>query len=100
MPALFIPNRNFTRDFIKERSGEQGLKTAAELVKGIAEAKSTPIMPSGRPSVVEVQADEQGVRVVRTDHGGHLDEWGSAKNPPVAPLRTAVREVGLRLEEH
>lgn len=70
-----------------------------EQVKAIAERGLARIMPS-QSDALEVELDEDGVRLVNTDHGGHLTEWGSAKNPPKAPLRRAVREAGLRLQEH
>lgn len=57
------------------------------------------IMPRKSAQLV-VDTSGQDVRLVNTDHGGHLDEFGSAKSRPYAPLRTAVRAAGLRLDEH
>lgn len=34
-----------------------------------------------------------------SDFAAHLIEFGSVNNPPHAPLRGAVRALGLRLEE-
>lgn len=41
----------------------------------------------------------RGARVMATDPFGHLVEWGSANNPPYAPLRRGVLAAGLRLDE-
>ena len=40
-----------------------------------------------------------GTHVVAGDPFSHLVEWGSANNPPYAPLRRGVRAAGLRLDE-
>lgn len=53
---------------------------------------------SARFTVV-IESDQQGVRLVNTDYGGHLMEFGSANNPPHAPLRRGARAAGLRLDE-
>lgn len=37
-------------------------------------------------------------RVENTDPFAHLVEWGSKNNPAYAPIRTAIREVGVRVE--
>lgn len=37
--------------------------------------------------------------VYTDDPFGHLVEWGSANNPPYAPLRRGVQAAGLRLDE-
>lgn len=40
----------------------------------------------------------EGTRVVAADPFWHLVEYGSANNPPYAPLRRGVRAAGLRLD--
>lgn len=75
-----------------------GLRAKAEIARGIAERNVHRIMPR-QAQAIEVQHQGHKVYLVNTDHGGHLDEWGSVKNPPNAPLRRAIRSVGLRLSE-
>lgn len=77
-------------------------EAAAARANGFARAIKAGWMPRGGgrsadPIVISEDGDE--VRLVNTDHAGHLMEWGSAKNPPHAPLRRGVRAAGLRLDE-
>lgn len=67
----------------------------------IAESIGAGWMPrkGGTRETVVLQPTDDGARLVNTDHGGHLMEWGSKNNPPHAPLRRGVRAAGLRLEE-
>lgn len=51
----------------------------------------------GATSTVVIDTSPTGVRLVNTDHAGHLMEWGSQNNPPHAPLRRGVRAAGLHL---
>lgn len=39
------------------------------------------------------------VTVTSTDPDAHIIEWGSVNNPPYAPIRKAIRALGLRLRE-
>ena len=58
-------------------------------------------MPSkGNRGTVVVDASGAEVWLVNTDHAGHLQEWGSEKNEPAAPLRRGVRAAGFDLHEH
>jgi hypothetical protein len=68
------------------------------VVRGMAEQVGAPWMPRGGRAIV-TESDLDGVRVVNTDYGAHLAEWGSVNNPPHAPLRRGVRAAGLRLRE-
>lgn len=76
-----------------------GLRTEAAQVQRHAQATVHSVMPASRNPSIEVQEDAEGVAVVNTDHGAHIDEYGSINNPPYAPLRRAVRAAGLRLDE-
>jgi hypothetical protein len=96
---VFIPNSNFLEELRAQPEHDEALAAAAEAAKPEAETRATRIMPRN-PDAFEVQVDDAGVRLVNTDYGGHLEEWGSINNPPQAPLRIGVRAVGLRLEEH
>jgi len=96
--GLYIPDPDFDANMQDALGPQAALRSAAEAVRGRAESDTPRIMPRN-PQAFEIQADAEGVRLVNTDHGGHLAEWGSANNPPMAPLRRAVRSAGLRLEE-
>ena len=48
---------------------------------------------------IQVVDAGDAVLLVNRDSGGHLYEFGSIKSPPSAPLRRAVRAVGLVLVE-
>lgn len=95
---VFIPNPGFLDELREELSFKGRMRLAAEAVKANAQQRAHRIMPRN-PEAIEVQEDDEELRVANTDHGGHLEEWGSANNPPYAPLRTGARAAGLRLEE-
>lgn len=76
------------------------LGAAAHAVRDRVEAEKHSVMPRQRKGSVIVEADARGFRVVNTDHGAHIDEFGSVNSPPYAPLRRGARRAGLRLEEH
>lgn len=93
-----IPNPNFEQELKEEGTLTPALEEKAQEVADKAEAFANRIMPRNARAM-DVVLEEDGVKVVNTDHGGHLDEWGSVNNPPNASLRRAGRESGLRLEE-
>ncbi len=95
--SRFRPNPAFEAEL--RAAAVPHLVAVANAVKTRVEVEKHSIMPrkSTRPVVVEVSGDD--VRVANTDHGGHLDEWGSVNNPPYAPIRRSVRALGLRLSE-
>jgi hypothetical protein len=94
MSVRFSPNPEFHREIERD-----GVRAAAHLVAEEADHLAKRSMPRERTGPFEVESDGVEVRVVNTDHGGHLIEWGSVNNPPYAPLRRAVHSVGLRLVE-
>lgn len=73
---------------------------AAHAVRDRVEAEKHAVMPRQRRGSVVVEADARGVRVVNTDHGAHIDEFGSVNSPAYAPLRRGARRAGFRLDEH
>jgi hypothetical protein len=103
--ALFRPDPGLERALRRQAAHRAGMRAAAEVVaesaRTLARAAGAPWMPrkgaAEQPIVVETDGDEN--RVVNTDHGGHLTEFGSVNNPPLAPLRRGVRAAGLRLDE-
>ena len=76
------------------------LVEAAHAVRDRVEAEKHSVMPRQRRDSVIVEADASGVRVINTDYGAHIDEYGSVNSPPYAPLRRGARRAGFRLEEH
>lgn len=104
--SLFKPNPAFIASLRGQAATRLALEAEAERARAKAEAIAqqarVPWMPrkgnSGQTIVVDV--DGRVVRLVNTDHAGHLQEWGSKNNPAHAPLRRGVRAAGLRLREH
>lgn len=101
----FQPNPNFKAEMRRDPDLRRHVHKTADEVRDKAErlgaAKGAPWMPRkgnpGRTYIVDDTAE--GARVTNQEHGGHLVEWGSKNNPPHAPLRRAVRAVGLRLRD-
>lgn len=48
---------------------------------------------------VEVHTDGESVQVTTDYSFAHLDEWGSANNPPSAAMRNAASDAGRFVEE-
>lgn len=94
---MFRPNPKFIAELEVQDETKEALVDAAEDVA--KRVRSHEIMRRKGSQPIEVDDSGEHPRVVNTDHGGHLDEFGSAKNPPYAPLRTGVRAAGLRLDE-
>lgn len=95
---MFIPDPGFLDELREQFSFQAAMRLKAEQVRALAEPRAPRIMRRN-PQAFEVQADEDEVRLANTDYGGAIAEWGSANNPPYAPLRTAARAAGMRLEE-
>lgn len=78
------------------------LLTAANAVRDKAEsyddAAHGPWMPRKRGPVMRAELDGERAVVVNSDYAAHLIEFGSQNNPAHAPLRRAVRAVGLRFK--
>lgn len=104
---MFKPNRNFGPELLRQREFRRALREQAEVVaehaETFADQAGAPWMPrsgSGTNRTMVVDDDGETVRVVNTDHAGHLMEWGGEHNPAHAPLRRGVQAAGLRLDEH
>lgn len=79
------------------RAVAEPARTAAE---GFAQAAGAPWMKrKGAKGLIVVDLTEDGARITNTDHGGHLQEYGSRNNQPHAPLRRGVRAAGMKLTE-
>lgn len=100
---IFKPNPNFEQEIAAQEETREGIAKAAEPARSMAESfarqAGAPWMPRAGHETVEVQVDDDGVLLVNTDHGGHLMEWGSIRNPPHAPLRRGALAAGFDVVE-
>lgn len=96
--AGFLPNPRFNDELKQEGEVQQGLADAVEDTRALAETYANRIMPRPGRQHVEVVERDGDVFIVNTDYGGHLDEFGSRKNPLNASLRRAADATGLRVE--
>lgn len=103
MPRLFRRNPNLERDLLADRDYRAALTSVgqrvAENANRIAQSAGAPWMARDRARTVQVHPTDDGVRVVNTDHAGHLMEWGGRNNPAHAPLRRGARAAGLDITE-
>lgn len=98
----FFPNPDLADELASEDPAKEALLAAAEESAVEANRLRRRIMPTkgrGSRDAIVAQENEGRVEVANTDHGAHLDEWGSKNNPPYAPLRRGVEAAGYRLEE-
>ena len=99
----FIPNPLFEQEMEQAPESIEALTAAAEGVRD----EASRLMPRGSDDRRGRTADKfyvdssgETVFVSNADRSFyHLSEFGSANNPPYAPLRPAVRAAGLRFEE-
>ncbi len=94
---MFRPNPKFAEEMRQDEGVRAQLADKATAVARRVRSHNFMRRKGARP--IEVDDSGEKVRLVNTDHGGHLEEWGSSKSPPLAPLRTGVRASGLRLDE-
>jgi hypothetical protein len=100
----FRANPRLAAELEAQGKAQAVLVKAAEKARPKAEAlipgKDKAWMPrKGNRGTVVVEVTATGARLVNTDHGGHLQEWGSKNNAPAAPLRRGVQAAGFRLHE-
>lgn len=91
----YEPNHAFTREIAASPGMDAVLRSRAGLVRIGAYHAAPRKTGHYRRSLAVV-----GHAVVAKDIAAHLIEWGSAKNPPYAPLRRGVLAAGLRFREH
>lgn len=97
---MFRPNPAAQAELKADPRYRRALRQAADSVVRHARA----IAPDGGPGpgyreTLRVTADGDDVRAESTDAFAHLIEFGSANNPPYAPLRRAVRAAGLTFRD-
>lgn len=95
----FRPDPAFQRQLADESDFREAAGEVAAAADKLARQAGAPWMPRRGHDLIEIDGHGPDIAVVNTDHGGHLQEWGSRNNPAHAPLRRAVRQAGLRLEE-
>ncbi len=91
----FKPNPRFEEELRREPGVRALLKSAAEQTVARASGEAHRKFSSG----FYVDDDGETVTAGTTNPFFHLEEWGSANNPPRATLRKAARATGARLEE-
>lgn len=99
--AGWRPNPALVQELKREPAWQHHLRLKAAEVARLAEDNTKAFtrkgfMPRGQPLFVVEEAADGSVIVLNTDYGGHLYEFGSIKTPVMAPLRRAVRAVGLK----
>jgi hypothetical protein len=94
----FIPDPMFERQIRKEAEYLDGMRTIAEPALSLIE-ELAPEQSGDYRDTLEVVVEGDGVNLASTDPAGNIIEWGSANNPPFAPIRRGVRAAGLRLDE-
>lgn len=100
-PLGWRPNPKLDAELAASPEMVSELRTVAAGVARVAETNIRQItrqgfMPRGGDLVVVEEGHDGSVIVLNTDHGGHLYEWGSINTPAYAPMRRAVRAVGLK----
>ncbi|MBA3583709.1 MAG: hypothetical protein H0W36_04130 [Gemmatimonadetes bacterium] len=99
---MFRPNPGWQDRLREQPEYADGLAKVAELARERADqfatgAQAPWMRRKGAAATVIVQRSGSTVRLVNTDYGGHLMEWGGRNNPPHAPLRRGIQAAGLRL---
>lgn len=95
----FVPNPDFLSELQADPEYVEALTEVADDIRAEALQIKHRIMSRRGFEGVMTVVDGSEVYVTNTDHGAHLDEWGSVNNPPYAPMRTAVNAAGFRLKE-
>jgi len=86
------------QDLVRQLTGEPALREALRAAGRAVATEAEAAM--GQPHApVRVVDHGHGVRVVNTSADAVLEEWGSARQEPIAPLRRGVHAAGLRLDE-
>ena len=95
MAGSFEPGGDFD-DTVREAVKDQ-VREASEEIGSACEGNI--IFPGGRSGPVEVSDTDRGCTVAMTGPFAHIEEWGSARSSPRAPLRRAVEASGLEFHE-
>lgn len=97
----FRRNAKLEQELERTPAMRRTLRAAAEDVRQAAEhAAPRGTSRRGVAKQFRVAQDNAGETIVTNDDPFfHLVEFGSANNPPYAPLRRGARAAGLRLDE-
>lgn len=87
----YVPNPAFAAELNREQAVRDELGRRARSAQRAAKTIGESLGGSGAYAR-SVIAD--GERLLTTDPAGHIIEWGSINNPPYAPLRRAVEQIG------
>lgn len=95
---VFVPNPSFTQDFNGEEDTIDGLLEAANTAVPISQSFAPVLTGAYRDSIKAVAAGGS-VYLVATDFKANWIEFGTADNPPSAPLRRGLLGAGFELRE-
>jgi hypothetical protein len=95
---MFKLNRGFGEELGKQRAYNEALASSTQPAAA-AVRMAAPRETGAYARSISVVIESGEVRLKSSDPFAHLVEWGSAKNPPYAPLRRGIRAAGLRFKE-
>ena len=95
MAGSFEPSGDFD-DQVREAVREQ-VREVSEEIGSACEGNIG--FPGARSNPVEVSDTDRGCTVAMTGPFAHIEEWGSVRSGPRAPLRRAVEASGLEFHE-
>jgi hypothetical protein len=94
-----VPKAKLASAISRQPEFKKALREHAEAVKTAAERETPVGATEDTIHGYRITETPTAFRVGNTDFFFHLTEWGSANNPPYAPLRRGVIAAGLRLDE-
>ena len=95
----FLPDKDFAQNLMGDDDYSEGMTEVAEAIASEANSLRHRIYREEGAVLVEEDRYTGDVYVTNVDQGAAIDEWGSINNPAYAPMRTAVANVGLRMDE-
>lgn len=93
----FRPRKTFERELRGQPEFKTRMRATTTLLAIVIKA-AAPRGTGAKAGGFKRRVRPRGYRVVLGDEFWHLVEYGSANNPPYAPVRRGTRELGLRFE--
>lgn len=85
--------------FERQMRADPGYESGLAKIAGRGADKIRAAAPTGGTGYYRRSVRSQGTSIVISDPFWHLIEWGSANNPPYAPIRRGIRAAGLHLKD-